>query len=88
MSSKQQLADEKVRKLISNYQDPTHNLFLTASTGRILDQLNNTVNVDGITRNDIENFRNYLSQISREQQQKILRGKKREHSFRQVKNLN
>ena len=85
MSLKQSLADENVKTLISNYNDPTSSLFLTASAPKILKKLRKSTNLDGITKNDIETFRNYLSDLSREKEQRLLRGKKRESSFRQVK---
>ena len=84
MSLKQALADKKIETLVSSYYNPTHELFLTPSTAEILKKLKKSANVDGITTTDIENFRNYLTDISREREQRILRGKKRQSSFRQV----
>ena len=86
MSLKQQIADENVRKLIKSYYEPSNELFLTASTNSIFNKLKKSGNVDNITTTDIHNFRNYLTDISREKERRILRGKKRKYNFRQVSN--
>ena len=80
----QMSSDYNVRLLVNDYLDPSSDLFLTSNTAKILKKVKKSVNIDNITRTDIEKFRNYLSHISREREQRLLRGKKRENSFRQV----
>ena len=87
MSLKQSLSDENVKTLISNYNEPASSLFLIASTSKILKKLKKNVNYHGITKTDVEIFRNYLSDLSREREQRLLRGKKRAASFRQVNSV-
>jgi hypothetical protein len=85
MSKSYDLSDEKIETLAHGYLEPSNELFLTSSTTNIWKKLQKSINVDNISTSDIEKFRNYLTDLSKEREQRILRGKKRKSSFRQVR---
>ena len=85
MSKSQDLLDKNIETLAHGYLEPTNPLFLTPSTTNIWKKLQKSINVDNISTTDIEKFRNYLTELSKEREQRILRGKKRKSSFRQVR---
>ena len=85
MSESRDLLDKNIETLAHGYLEPTNPLFLTPSTKNIWEKLQKSINVDNISTTDIEKFRNYLTELSKEREQRILRGKKRKSSFRQVR---
>ena len=66
-----------LKQLVNDYHDPSKDIFLHPNTANILEEVSKDSKFSFLSRNDIKNFENSLYEISRANEFRLLRGKRR-----------
>lgn len=74
--------ESNLRTFHSLYRDPTSNIFLEKNDERIYEEAKTDSFLNPISHSEIERYKRSIESISRDREQRILRGRKRVLSFR------